>query len=97
MDGALTTFGCVKWESDMFRGVMRARCYLFDMPKKRFHSFNLKVCCNFINFMKILVHAGTYSVLVHAQYVPVCTGTYYDLYCFAVLGQDTILIVPAYL
>ncbi len=29
VDGALTTFGCVEWESDLFRGVMRARCYPF--------------------------------------------------------------------
>ncbi len=26
VDGALTTFGCVEWESDLFRGTMRARC-----------------------------------------------------------------------
>ena len=25
--GELTTFGSVEWESQMFRGVMRARCY----------------------------------------------------------------------
>ena len=23
----LTTFGCVEWESELYRGVMRARCY----------------------------------------------------------------------
>ena len=44
VDGALTTFGCVEWESELFRGTMRARCYPFDMPKRRFHSFNPKVC-----------------------------------------------------
>jgi hypothetical protein len=43
VDGALTTFGCVEWESELYRGVMRARCYPFDLPKKRFHSFNPKV------------------------------------------------------
>ena len=40
--GILTSFGCVEWESDLFRGVMRARCYPFDM-KRRFHSANPKV------------------------------------------------------
>jgi hypothetical protein len=25
VDGALTTFGCMEWESDLFRGIMRAR------------------------------------------------------------------------
>ena len=44
--GELTTFGCVEWQSQLFRGVMRARCYPFDMPTKRFqvHGFNPKVC-----------------------------------------------------
>ncbi len=32
VDGALTSFGCVEWESELFRGTMRARCYPFDMP-----------------------------------------------------------------
>ncbi len=40
VDGSLTTFGCVEWESELFRGVMRARCYPFNMPKHSFHSFN---------------------------------------------------------
>ncbi len=43
VNGALTTFGCVEWESDLFLGIMRARCYPFNMPKRRFHSFNPKV------------------------------------------------------
>ena len=44
VDGALTFFGCVEWESQLFRGTMRARCYPFDMKNRRFHSFNPKVC-----------------------------------------------------
>ncbi len=36
VNGALTTFGGVEWESDLFRGTMRARCYPFDMPKGAF-------------------------------------------------------------
>ena len=35
VDGAVTTFGCVEWESQLFRGVMRARCYPSNLPKKR--------------------------------------------------------------
>ncbi len=42
VDGALI-LGCVEWESDLFRGVMRARCYPFKMPKRRFHGFNPQV------------------------------------------------------
>ncbi len=32
VDGTLTTFGCVEWESQLFRGpgTMRARCYPFE-------------------------------------------------------------------
>jgi hypothetical protein len=44
VSGELTTFGCVEWQSQLFRGVMRARCYPFNMPKQRFHGFNPKVC-----------------------------------------------------
>ena len=43
VDGALSTFGCVDWESDLCRGVMRARCYPFDLQKHRFHGFNPQV------------------------------------------------------
>ncbi len=43
VDGALSTFGCVEWKSDLCRGVMSARCYPFDMPKHRFHGMNPKV------------------------------------------------------
>jgi hypothetical protein len=40
VDGALTTFGCVEWESELCRGVMSARCYPFKLPKRHFHGFN---------------------------------------------------------
>ncbi len=39
----LTTFGCMEWESDLFMGVMCARCYPFKMPKHCFHKFNPQV------------------------------------------------------
>jgi hypothetical protein len=39
----LTSFDCVEWESNLFRGVMCARCYPFDMPRRSFHSSNQKV------------------------------------------------------
>jgi hypothetical protein len=51
VNGALTTYGCVEWESELFRGTMRSRCYLFDMPKRRFHSMNPKVCSPIFNFV----------------------------------------------
>ena len=27
VDGALTSFGCVEWKSELFMGTMQARCY----------------------------------------------------------------------
>ena len=43
VDGALTTFGCVEWESDLFRGVKRATCYPFKLPGRCFHNMNPQV------------------------------------------------------
>ena len=40
---ALTTFGCVEWESELYRGVMRARCYPWKMPKHSFHRMNPQI------------------------------------------------------
>ena len=40
---ALHTFGCLEWESELYRGIMRARCYPFKMPKCRFHKMNPQV------------------------------------------------------
>ena len=57
VDGALSTFGCVDWESDLCRGVMRARCYPFDMPKHRFHGFNPQVL---VHTLQRHVHNVTY-------------------------------------
>jgi hypothetical protein len=40
----LHSFHCVEFESDLYRGVMRARCYPFNMQGHRFHGKNIKVC-----------------------------------------------------
>ena len=66
VDGTLTTFGCVEWESQLFRGTIRARCYPFNLPKRRFHSFNLKVrtCMHMMHILGtcqyILSHTDMY-------------------------------------
>jgi len=39
----LHTFQCVEFESDLYRGVMRARCFPFNMEKHRFYGKNVKV------------------------------------------------------
>jgi hypothetical protein len=62
VDGTLTTFGCVEWESEQFRGIMRARCYPFKLPKRRFHGMNPQVfeLVYTIAYVYILVHTSTY-------------------------------------
>ena len=39
----LHTFNSLEFESELYRGVMRARCYPFDMEDQRFHGKNIKV------------------------------------------------------
>ena len=40
---SLRTFGCLEWESELYRGIMSARCYPFNMRGHRFHNMNLQV------------------------------------------------------
>ena len=40
---SLRTFGCVEWESEMYLGIMRARCYPFNLKGHRFHNMNIQV------------------------------------------------------
>jgi hypothetical protein len=44
----LHTFQCVEFESDLYRGVMRARCFPFKMAQHRFYGKNVKVSRNSI-------------------------------------------------
>ena len=67
VDGTLTTFGCVEWESELCRGVMSARCYPFDMPKHRFHGMNPKV--QYIQNTNMYIHVIYMYMLVYIMYV----------------------------
>ena len=69
VDGSLTTFGCVEWESQLFRGVMRARCYPFDMPKRRFHGTTVKVCYPYFHLLYWIITCISW-------YIPVYTMIY---------------------
>ena len=42
------TFNSLEFESDLYRGVMRARCYPFDLEDHRFHGKNIKVFQSFL-------------------------------------------------
>ena len=67
VDGALSTFGCVEWESELCRGVMRARCYPFDVPKHRFHGMNPKVM--YINYTNMYIRAIYIKIYLHTRYI----------------------------
>jgi hypothetical protein len=41
--GALHTFGFLEWESELYRGVMRAGCCPFNLPGRWFHNMNVQV------------------------------------------------------
>ena len=41
--GHLRTFGAIQWESELFRGRPKARCYPFDLPGHHFWGKNPKV------------------------------------------------------
>ena len=40
---SLQTLGCLEWESKLYRGIMRARCYPFNMRGHHFHNINPQV------------------------------------------------------
>ena len=41
--GHLRTFGAIQWESELFNGRPKARCYPFDLPGHRFRGKTLLV------------------------------------------------------
>ena len=40
---ALHTFGCLEWESEQCKRVMRARFYPFNMRKRMFYNMNPQI------------------------------------------------------
>ncbi len=75
---------------------MRARWYPFDMPKRRFQSFNPKVCqafrnisCQYITWYPLYIKVYTQIYVVYHSF-----STYQDVLYFFV--QDTTLVVPPY-
>ena len=92
VDGALTTFGCVEWESDLFRGVMRARCYPFDMPKRRFHAFNPKVCNTYFQISyQYIPMLSRYILLQTGIYPYILVDTM--IYCISVCRTPWLLFL----
>ena len=67
VNGTLTTFGCVEWESNPCRGVMSARCYPFDMPNHSFHGMNPKVM--YIHCTNMYKHDIYINIHIHNMYI----------------------------
>ncbi len=67
VDGTLTSFGCVEWESVLCRGVMGARCSPFDMSKHSFHGINPKVLHT--NNTNMYMHVIYIYIPVHNMYI----------------------------
>jgi hypothetical protein len=67
VSGELITFGCVELQSRLFRGTMRARCYPFDMQKKLFLGFNLKVCEYTLDLRYVSVHTSIYTDVLYSH------------------------------
>jgi hypothetical protein len=63
------TFQTVEFESDLYRGVMRARCYPFDMDHHRFRGKHVKVCaCTWYMYCISIVYVSDipyYSLYIH--------------------------------
>ena len=58
----MKTFGCIKWEHDMFIGKPKARCYPFAMEGYKFRSKNPKVFI-FENYvLYVMSHVTSYMM-----------------------------------
>ena len=75
VDGTLTTFWRVEWESELCRGVMRARCSPFDMSKMRFHGFNPKKSehTQYIHVHAWIINVYPEYIFVPTLFILVCT------------------------
>ena len=63
----LHTFNSLEFESDLYRGIMRARCYPFDMDDHRFHGKNIKVVQ--LKFMYIHTYISVYTYQIYGIYI----------------------------
>ena len=81
---SINTFGCVEWESELYRGimqlVMRARCYPFNLLGQWGHWFrnmNIQVLDNRYTFVIPYIYL-TYTVIAgysgHCAPPSVCPG-----------------------
>ena len=79
----------LEFESDLYRGIMRARCYPFDAQEYRFRGYNVKVHC--------MPHCFClYLFASYTRYIPciyhVYTWYMADFLCLRIVWQPSHLI-----
>jgi hypothetical protein len=65
----LHTFNSLEFESDLYRGIMRARCYPFDMDDHRFHGKNIKVVQLKFMYTYIYIHIYLFILIKYMVYI----------------------------
>ena len=65
----LHTFNSLEFESDLYRGVMRARCYPFDMDDHSFHGQNIKVVQMKFMYTFIYIHIYLFIFIIYIIYI----------------------------
>ncbi len=63
----IPTFETVEFESDLYRGVMCAQCYPFNMERHRFRGRNVKVC-TYTWYMYCILHVYVQNILCIYMY-----------------------------
>ena len=101
VDGTLTTFGCVEWEFEQFRGVIRARCYPFKLPNAALswrEPTGIHRHTIIYRYVHVPVRTSMYQYIpVHTttstyHFIPVCTGIMWHVPVFT----STYKYIPVY-
>ena len=83
------TFQMLEFESDLYRGIMRARCYPFDAQEYRFRGHNIKVHC-------MPQCLRLYPLSLNTRYIPCIYLVFVwytpDFLCLRIVWQPSLLI-----
>ena len=94
----LGTFGCIEWESELYSGRPKARCYPFNLPGHRFWGRTRQVCCWVISHMisymisHMISHMISYMIQQYTLWDIMCD----IIYMFSDLGTYMISYMISY-
>ncbi len=74
LDSVVTTFGCVEWESQLFRGV------IITVMRKKYYPFNTKEALPFLQPTVLLYFDTYWYIPVHTLYILVHTSSVLSMY-----------------